>query len=74
LGAKARAILDGRSHASSDDVRAVAHPVLRHRVITNFNAESSGTTSDHVIDRLLQDLPPRHSGDEIAPALARAFA
>jgi MoxR-like ATPase len=73
LGAKARAILEGRSHATTDDVRAVAHPVLRHRVITNFNAESSGITSDHVIDRLLEGLPQRHQGDELAPALARAF-
>lgn len=73
LGAKARAVLDGRSHASTDDVREVAHPVLRHRVITNFNAESSGITSDHVIDRLLDGVPQRHQGDELAPALARAF-
>jgi MoxR-like ATPase len=74
LGAKARAVLEGRTHASTDDVGAVAHPVLRHRVITNFNAESSGITPDHVIDRLLEHLPQRHTGDEVAPALARAFA
>jgi MoxR-like ATPase len=73
LGAKARAILEGRSHATTDDVRSVAHPVLRHRVITNFNAESSGITPDHVIDRLLESLPQRHEGDELAPELARAF-
>ena len=73
LGAKARSILEGRSHATTDDVREVAHPVLRHRIITNFSAESSGVTSDHVVDRLLQDLPQRHHGDELAPALARAF-
>jgi MoxR-like ATPase len=73
LGAKARAILEGRSHATVDDLRAVANPVLRHRVITNFSAESSGITPDHVIDRLLQDVPQRHQGDELAPALARAF-
>ncbi len=73
LGAKARSILEGRSHATTDDVREVAHPVLRHRVITNFSAESSGVTSDNVVDRLLQDLPQRHQGDELAPALARAF-
>jgi MoxR-like ATPase len=73
LGAKARSILQGRSHATTDDIREVAHPVLRHRVITNFSAESSGVTSDNVVDRLLQDLPQRHQGDELAPALARAF-
>ena len=74
LGAKARAVLQGRSHATTDDVRAVAHPVLRHRVITNFSAESSGITSDHVIDQLLEALPERNSGDDVAPELARAFA
>ncbi len=74
LGAKARAVLDGRFFATTDDVKAVAHPVLRHRVITNFAAESAGTTSDMVIDRLLESIPERHEGDEVAPQVARAFA
>ena len=73
LGGKARAVLNGRPYATTEDIRAVAHPVLRHRVITNFNAESSGITSDNVIDRLLEELPERGEGDEIAPQLARAF-
>jgi MoxR-like ATPase len=67
-------VLQGRTHATTDDIRAVAHPVLRHRVITNFSAESSGVTSDHVIDRLLESLPDRNAGDEVAPELAHAFA
>ncbi|HUS59459.1 MAG TPA: MoxR family ATPase [Planctomycetota bacterium] len=59
LGAKARAILNGRYHATTEDVKAVALPVLRHRVITNFNAESEGVTSDSIIRRLLEETPTR---------------
>ena len=73
LGAKARAVLEGRSYATTDDVRAVARPVLRHRVITNFNAESSGITSDNIIDRLLTELPERSDGDQVAPEVKQAF-
>lgn len=53
LGAKARAALDGRFSPNFDDVRGVAHSVLRHRVITNFTAEAEGVKSDEIIDRLL---------------------
>src|SRR3954469_15855366 len=48
LGGKARAMLSGRFFVNTEDIKAVAHPVLRHRVITNFNAESSGVSSDKV--------------------------
>jgi len=54
LAAKARAILHGRYHATTEDVRAAALPVLRHRVITTFNAEAAGIKSDDVINRLLE--------------------
>ena len=54
LGAKSRAILDGRMAASVEDVRALAKNVLVHRVITNFRAESEGVTSAHVVDKLLE--------------------
>jgi MoxR-like ATPase len=74
LGGKARAVLDGRFFVTTDDLRAVAHPVLRHRVITNFTAESAGTTPDVVVDRLLETVPKRDHGDEVAPHVARAFA
>lgn len=74
LGGKAKAMLDGRFFVTVDDIRSVARPVLRHRVITNFNAESRGIGSDQVIDRLLQELPERSSGDELAPSLAAALA
>ena len=73
LGGKARAMLNGRFYVTTDDVKAVAHPVLRHRVITNFNAESTGISSDKVIDRLLAEVPARSQGDDIAPQLQRAF-
>jgi MoxR-like ATPase len=73
LGGKARAMLNGRFYVTTDDVKAVAHPVLRHRVITNFNAESTGITSDKVIDKLLAEVPARSQGDDIAPQLQRAF-
>jgi len=73
LGAKARAVLEGRTYTTTDDVRAVVRPVLRHRVITNFGAESSGISSDDVINRLLEELPDRHDGDSVAPELAKAF-
>ena len=52
LGAKARAMLHGRAYVSTDDVRAVAAPVLRHRIITNFNAEAEGIKPDDIIRRL----------------------
>ena len=74
LGGKARAMLNGRFFVNTDDIKAVAHPVLRHRVITNFNAESSGVSSDKVIDKLLLEVPERRQGDDIAPQLTRAFA
>ena len=57
LGAKAKAVLEGRHYVSGADIRAVAHPVLRHRIICNFSAEAEGITSDTVIDRLLESIP-----------------
>ena len=56
LGAKARALLQGRFAATVDDVRALARPVLRHRVITNFHAESEGIDSGALIDRLIAEM------------------
>jgi len=54
LGAKARAVLHGRPYVSSEDVLAVARPVLRHRIITNFNAEAEGIRADDIIERLAE--------------------
>jgi len=55
VGAKARAALDARPAATVDDVRALAEPVLRHRVLTNFHAEAEGVDSRAVIAQLLRD-------------------
>jgi MoxR-like ATPase len=65
LGAKARAVLHGRYYVSCEDIRAVAAPVLRHRIITNFNAEAKGIKPDDIVRRLA-DMIPRdpHDGKE----------
>ena len=57
LAAKARALLDGRPSASFADIRGVAKPVLRHRMVTSFTAESEGVKADAIIDRILETLP-----------------
>jgi MoxR-like ATPase len=62
LGAKARALTSGRYHVSFEDIRALAHPVLRHRIIINFHAQSEGVTTDAIVDRLLEAVPRPRSG------------
>jgi MoxR-like ATPase len=62
LGAKARALTSGRYHVSFDDIRALAHPVLRHRVLINFHAESEGVTADQIVDQLLEVVSVPRSG------------
>jgi MoxR-like ATPase len=62
LGGKARALLHGRFHVSVSDIRALAADVLRHRVITNFYAESEQITSDRIVERLLESVPEPRSG------------
>ena len=62
LGGKARALTSGRYHVSFEDIRALAHPVLRHRVLTNFHAQSEGVTSDMIVDKLLELVPSPKSG------------
>ena len=57
LGAKARALLQGRSHVGYEDVQALARPVLRHRLILNFQAQSEKVTADHLIERLVAAVP-----------------
>jgi len=64
LGAKARAILRGRYYVSCEDIREVAAPVLRHRIITNFNAEAEGINSDQIVKRLVEMIPASESGLE----------
>jgi MoxR-like ATPase len=62
LGAKARALTAGRYHVTFEDIRALAQPVLRHRVLTNFHAESEGKTSSALVDMLLEQVPLPSSG------------
>ncbi len=59
LGGKVRAVLHGRFHVSTEDIQAVAKPVLRHRIVTNFNADAEGFTTDKIIDRLIDTIPAK---------------
>jgi MoxR-like ATPase len=65
LTAKARAILHGRYTVNADDVRAMAYPVLRHRIITNFNADAEGIDVDQVIEKILKTVPESSYGETI---------
>jgi len=62
LAGKARALLHGRYHVSIADIQALARPVLRHRIIPNFYAESERVTADQIVDRLLEAVPVPRSG------------
>ncbi len=62
LGAKSRALIEGRLTVNFDDIKALAHPVLRHRILRNFHAESERVTSDQLVDRLLETVPVPASG------------
>jgi MoxR-like ATPase len=62
LGSKARALTRGRFTPSFEDVRALAHPVMRHRVLTNFHAESEGMTTGQIVNQLLEAVPVPKSG------------
>jgi MoxR-like ATPase len=61
LGGKARALLDGRGHVACEDIRALAYPVLRHRILTNFYADAEKITSEDIIGRLLEAVPAPQS-------------
>jgi MoxR-like ATPase len=74
LGGKARALLNGRSHVSTEDIDALAHPVLRHRIVTNFAAESEGVTPDRVIERLVEETPSKEGELTSDPRLQKIFA
>jgi len=62
LAAKARAILHGNYHASTQDIQAVAHAVLRHRIITNFSAQAEGYSPDRLVDDLIESIKPHAGG------------
>ncbi len=68
MAGKARALLKGRYHVSTEDIRQVALPVLRHRIVTNFNAEAEGIKSDSIVRKLIELIPRR----EFEPAAVGA--
>ncbi len=72
LGGKVHAVLNGRFHVSTEDIQAVAKPVLRHRIITNFNADAEGIDSDKVIARLLEVIPAQQSAIAADPRTSKA--
>jgi MoxR-like ATPase len=73
LGAKARAVLHGRYYANCEDIRAVAAPVLRHRIMTNFNAEAEGVKPDDIIARLIDLVPVDETGEATSGKLPEVF-
>ena len=74
LGGKVRAVLNGRYHVATEDIQAVAKPVLRHRLITNFNADAEGYTVDKLIEKLLEIIPAKDSDIATNPATSGAVA
>jgi MoxR-like ATPase len=70
LAGKARALLKGRYHVSTEDIRQVALPVLRHRIVTNFNAEAEGIRSDAIVRKLIDHIP-RQQYEELDANMAK---
>jgi len=73
LAAKARAVLHGRTAVSGDDIRSVALPVLRHRIVTNFNAEAEGLRPDDILKRLLESVPVGEDAADESGKLPKIF-
>jgi len=65
LGAKARAVMHGRFAVTADDIRALAFPVLRHRIFTNFNADAEGIDAEQVIEKLIETIPEPTYGEPL---------
>jgi len=72
LGGKVRSVLYGRFCVSTEDIQAIAKPVMRHRLVTNFNADAEGYSSDKIIDKLLEIVPAKQSPIAANPATAKA--
>ena len=70
LGGKVRAVLHGRYHVSTEDIQAVAKPVMRHRIVTNFNADAEGFTTDKLTDSLLEIIPAKEGAIAASPDTA----
>jgi MoxR-like ATPase len=73
LAAKARAVLYGRYYVSTEDIRSVAGPVLRHRIVTNFNAEAEGLRPDDIVARLVKHVPVDEREAEQSGKLPKIF-
>jgi MoxR-like ATPase len=73
LGGKARAVLHGRHYVSCDDIRAVAAPVLRHRIMTNFNAEAEGIKPDDIVRNLVELIPSAEEEAALSGRLSEVF-
>ena len=74
LGGKVRSLLNGRSYVSTEDIAELTGPVLRHRIVTNFSAESEGVTADRVIERLVAETPSKEGELTSDPRLQKIFA
>ena len=74
LGCKARALLQGRSHVTIEDVQALATPVLRHRIVVGFAAESEGVTADSIIKQLIETTPAHEDELTRDPRFQTIFA
>ncbi len=73
LGGKVRAVLEGRFCVAVEDIQAVAKPVLRHRIVTNFNADAEGYSTDRIVDELLKIIPTEVSAVTANPDTAKAI-
>ena len=74
LGGKTRALLNGRTHVAIEDIQALAKPVLRHRIVTTFSAQSDGISSDAVVERLLEQTPQDRGALSSDPRFQKIFA
>ena len=74
LGGKARALLYGRTHVQTDDIQALAYPVLRHRILPNFTAASEGISTDYVIERIIKETPSTEGDLSRDDRFSRIFA
>ncbi len=74
LGGKARALLYGRSHVTTEDIKALAYPVLRHRILTNFTAASEGITTDTVVKKILESTPDKEGALTADESFKKMFA
>lgn len=74
LGGKARALLYGRAHVTTEDIRELAYPVLRHRILTNFTAASEGVNTDMVVKKLVEETPEKEGALLGDPRFQKIFA